>query len=100
VRGLSYRKDGEIINNPDAPSITDPDEIPFAAKFIKEHLCVTDYVFPAALFPSIQIFTGRGCTARWNFCVYPQTLHGHRYRFRSPEKVIGEIEYIVKIFPK
>ena len=58
-----------------------------------------DNVFPAAAFPSIQIFTGRGCPAQCNFCVYPQTLHGHRYRLRSPENVIGEIEYIVNNFP-
>lgn len=79
--------------------ITDLDEIPYAAEFIKRRLCVTDYVFPAAAFPSIQIFTGRGCPAQCNFCVYPQTLHGHRYRLRSPENVIGEIEYIVNNFP-
>ncbi len=93
VRGLTYRKDGEVVHNPDAEHITDLDEIPYAAEFIKRRLCVTDYVFPAAAFPSIQIFTGRGCPAQCNFCVYPQTLHGHRYRLRSPENVIGEIEY-------
>lgn len=99
VRGLTYRKDGEVVHNPDAEHITDLDEIPYAAEFIKRRLCVTDYVFPAAAFPSIQIFTGRGCPAQCNFCVYPQTLHGHRYRLRSPENVIGEIEYIVNNFP-
>ena len=99
VRGLTYRKDGRVVHNPDAEHISDLDEIPYAAEFIKRRLCVTDYVFPAAAFPSIQIFTGRGCPAQCNFCVYPQTLHGHRYRLRSPENVIGEIEYIVKNFP-
>jgi anaerobic magnesium-protoporphyrin IX monomethyl ester cyclase len=99
VRGLTYRDGETIIHNPDAEHITDLDEIPYAAEFIKRRLCVTDYVFPAAAFPSIQIFTGRGCPAQCNFCVYPQTLHGHRYRLRSPENVIGEIEYIVKKFP-
>ncbi len=101
VKGLSYRSDtGEVLNNIDAEHITELDEIPYAAKFIKEHLCVTDYVFPAAAFPSIQMFTGRGCPARCNFCVYPQTLHGHRYRLRTPENVIGEIEYILENFPE
>ena len=55
VRGLTYRKDGEVVHNPDAEHITDLDEIPYAAEFIKRRLCVTDYVFPAAAFPSIQI---------------------------------------------
>lgn len=100
VLGLSYRENGQVVHNPDAPHITDLDEIPYAAEFIKRHLCVTDYVFPAAAFPSIQLFTGRGCPARCNFCVYPQTLHGHQYRLRSPENVIGEIEYILANFPE
>ena len=101
VKGLSYRDEtGAVVNNPNAEHITDLDEIPYAAKFIKEHLCVTDYVFPAAAFPSIQMFTGRGCPARCNFCVYPQTLHGHKYRLRTPENVIGEIEYILENFPE
>jgi radical SAM superfamily enzyme YgiQ (UPF0313 family) len=100
VRGLSFRRDGAVVHNPDADQIAELDEIPYAAKFIKEHLCVTDYMFPAAAFPSIQIYTGRGCPARCNFCVYPQTLHGHKYRLRSPENVMGEIEYIIKNLPE
>lgn len=100
VFGLTWRKNGEIVSNPDAELITELDEIPYAAQFIKEHLCVTDYVFPAAAFPAIQIFTGRGCPARCNFCVYPQTLHGHKYRLRTSENVIGEIEYILLNFPE
>ena len=99
VRGLTYRENDSIVHNPDAELIPDLDQIPYAAEFIKEYLCVTDYVFPAAAFPAIQLFTGRGCPARCNFCVYPQTLHGHKYRLRSPEHVIGEIEYIVENFP-
>jgi radical SAM superfamily enzyme YgiQ (UPF0313 family) len=99
VKGLTYRSGNQVLHNPDAAHIENLDEIPFAAQFIKEHLCVTDYVFAAAAFPSIQIFTGRGCPARCNFCVYPQTLHGHKYRLRSVENVIGEIEYIVTNFP-
>ena len=100
VRGLTWRNNGQIIHNPDAEHITDLDNIPYAAEFIKRHLTITDYVFPAAAFPAIQIFTGRGCPAQCNFCVYPQTLHGHQYRLRSPENVIGEIEYIIKNFPE
>ena len=100
VRGLTWRKDNQILHNPDAELIENLDEIPFASQFIKEYLSVTDYVFAAAAFPSIQIFTGRGCPARCNFCVYPQTLHGHRYRVRSVENVIAEIEYIVRELPQ
>lgn len=101
VKGLSYRDSaGNIIHNEDMAPIEDMDAIPFAARFIKEHLDVGDYVFPAAALPEIQIFTGRGCPARCSFCVYPQTMHGHKYRARSAENVVGEFEYIVRELPQ
>lgn len=40
--------------------IEDMDTIPFAARFIKEHLDVDDYVFPAAALPEIQNIHGQG----------------------------------------
>ncbi|EGW38473.1 radical SAM protein [Desulfosporosinus sp. OT] len=100
VDGLTYRRSGNLIHNRDAEYITELDEIPFAAEFIKKHLDIMDYSFPAASYPSIQIFTGRGCPARCNFCVYPQTLHGHQYRLRSAQNVIDEIKYIAANFPR
>lgn len=99
VKGLTYRKDGKIVHNPDMEHITDLDELPFAAKFIKEHLDHRDYFFAAGRYPAIQIFTGRGCMAHCNFCVYPQTMHGHQYRLRSPENVVAEFQYIADNFP-
>lgn len=97
--GLTYRQDGEIHSNPDMPFIEDIDEIPFASRFIKEHLNYKDYFFGASFYPEIQIFTGRGCMAHCNFCVYPQTLHGHKYRLRTPENVVEEFQYIADNFP-
>lgn len=100
VLGLSFRQDNEIIDNDDRPYIDDLDKIPFASKFIHERLNVKNYFFAASNNPAIQIFTGRGCPARCNFCVYPQTIHGHRYRLRSIDNVISEYKYIVKNIPE
>ncbi len=100
VCGLTYRDSrGKILRNPDAGYIEELDRIPMAAPFIKKYLDVMDYVFPAASYPAIQIFTGRGCPAHCNYCVYPQTLHGHKYRLRSPENVVAEFQYIAENFP-
>ena len=99
VEGITYRKGGEIRSNPDMPYITDLDEIPYAAEFIHRHLNYKDYFFAASEYPEIQVFTGRGCMARCNFCVYPQTMHGHEYRLRTPENVVGEFQYIAEHFP-
>ena len=98
VMGLSYVDNGEYIHNPDAGFIDNLDDIPFASEFIKKHLNYRDYFFAASAYPEIQIFTGRGCPARCNFCVYPQTMHGHRYRLRSAQNIIAELKFISKEF--
>lgn len=100
VDGLSYRLENNIIDNSDRTPIENMDEIPMASKFIKEHLDICDYVFPAATYPAIQIFTGRGCPARCNYCVYPQVMHGHKYRERSVNNVVEEFQYIADNFPE
>lgn len=99
VKGITYRENNEICSTDDMPFIEQLDDIPFAAEFIKKHLNPRDYFFAPAAFPEIQIFSGRGCMARCNFCVYPQTMHGHKYRLRTPENVVAEFEYIAQNFP-
>lgn len=101
TQGITYRtSDGDIHANEDMPYIVDMDKVPFASKFIKNHLDVYDYFQPVATYPEIQIFTGRGCPFYCNFCLYPQTMHGHEYRFRSSENVVEEFEYIANNFPE
>lgn len=100
IKGITYRENGEIKQTIDAEHIENLDDIPMAAPFIKKYLDVKDYVFPAASYPAIQIFTGRGCPAHCNYCVYPQTLHGHKYRLRTPEHVVEEFKYIAENFPE
>lgn len=99
VRGLCYRSGDEFVRTAPMPPFKDLDEIPFAAQFIKENLNERDYFFAAATYPSIQIFTTRGCPFRCNFCVYPQTMHGHAFRARSAQSVVDEFEYIAANFP-
>ncbi len=100
VRGITYRDEaGQYKSNEDMPYITDMDDVPFAAEFIKKHLDVHDYFIPASQFPEIQIFTGRGCPFHCYFCLYPQTMHGHQYRTRSAKSVVREFEYIAENFP-
>ncbi len=99
VKGLYMRTENNIIFTGEADHIKNLDEIPFASKFIKKHLNIKNYFFAAAAYPEIQIFTGRGCPAKCYFCVYPQTMHGHEYRLRTPENVIDEMIYIRDEFP-
>lgn len=99
VRGLCLREKEKYIRTSAMPPLKNLDELPFASQFIKEYLDEKDYFFAAATYPSIQIFTGRGCPFRCNFCVYPQTMHGHAFRARSAKNVVAEFKYIADNFP-
>lgn len=100
VRGLCIKDGNTYRRTAPMPAMRNLDEIPFASEFIAKHLDPRDYFFAAATYPSIQIFTGRGCPFRCNFCVYPQTMHGHAFRARTAENVVAEFEYIANNFPE
>jgi radical SAM superfamily enzyme YgiQ (UPF0313 family) len=46
------------------------------------------------------MYTGRGCPAQCTFCLWPQTIGGHKYRVRSPQNVADEMAYMKKMFPQ
>lgn len=103
VLGISYKdKGGKIIHNPNRPlsESQDLDETPFVTEVYKRHLNVRDYFLNHALYPMVQIFTGRGCPYQCTFCSWPQTFMGRKYRFRSVENVADEFEYVVNELPE
>lgn len=104
VQGLSFRAPGEggqeqIIHNADRPFIEDLDRLPWVSPVYKKHLRISDYFNPNARFPMVTLMTSRGCPFRCRFCVYPQTLTGRKFRFRSVENVIEELKYVKEAFP-
>jgi radical SAM superfamily enzyme YgiQ (UPF0313 family) len=99
VNGLYYWRSGEVVGTAERPLIKDLDEIPFVSRIYRRFLKAENYFNPNALFPMVTITTSRGCPFRCIFCVYPQTMMGHRMRLRSVGNVVNEIEYIVGAFP-
>jgi anaerobic magnesium-protoporphyrin IX monomethyl ester cyclase len=100
VQGLSYRRNGEIIHNPDRPYIRDLDALPFVSEVYRRHLRIEDYFYSIARYPEVTIITGRGCPHRCVYCLWPQTLTGHGYRRRSVANVADEFEFIVRELPQ
>ncbi len=100
VLGITFRQKGVIVHNNDRPKIKALDDIPFVSSVYKKHLNIKNYFFAASDYPMLQIFTARGCPFRCFFCVYPQTIHGHVYRTRTPENVVAEFEYIKRNLPE
>lgn len=99
IRGISFNSGDGINSNPKRPRIESLDELPFLSKVYKKHLNYRNYFFSAAEYPMIMLITGRGCPAHCHFCVYPQTMHSHKYICRSIENIIEEIKYIKTEFP-
>jgi radical SAM superfamily enzyme YgiQ (UPF0313 family) len=63
-------------------------------------LRVEDYYIGYLRHPYVSLYTGRGCRSRCTFCLWPQTVGGHRYRTRSAEHVLGEMARIRELFPQ
>ena len=85
VRGITFKNSkGEVIENSDQPYIHDLDILPFASSVYKKHLNIKNYYYGHIRYPMLSIFTSRGCNARCNYCLYPQTMFGN-FRSRSPK---------------
>jgi hopanoid biosynthesis associated radical SAM protein HpnJ len=100
ISGLSFRKEGRIIHNPERELIQDMDTLPWVADVYHRDLEIERYFIGYLLHPYVSLYTGRGCPAQCTFCLWPQTIGGHRYRVRSPENVAAEMAYMKKLFPQ
>jgi hopanoid biosynthesis associated radical SAM protein HpnJ len=101
VDGISYRDAaGTIIHNKDRAILENMDSLPFVSDVYKRDLRMEDYFIGYLLHPYVSLYTGRGCKSRCTFCLWPQTVGGHRYRTRSVEHVIAEVKQIQRDFPQ
>jgi hopanoid biosynthesis associated radical SAM protein HpnJ len=100
IRGLSYRTDGRLTHTPDRPVLENMDALPFVTPVYKRDLTVEHYAIGYLEHPYVSLYTGRGCRSRCTFCLWPQTVGGHRYRTRSPDHVAEEMALAAKLFPQ
>ncbi len=100
VEGLVFWQGKKLIANKPRKPIENLNALPFVSRVYKEFLNPKDYYFAAADYPMVMIMTGRGCPFGCSFCVWPQVMHGLRYRFRSPENVAREFKYIQENLPQ
>ncbi len=101
VRGLTYRgSDGLVRHNPDREPVLDWDTMPSVLPVYRRDLDVRRYSIGYLLHPYISFYTGRGCPAKCTFCLWPQTIGGHRYRAKSPQTVVAELQEGHALFPE
>jgi hopanoid biosynthesis associated radical SAM protein HpnJ len=100
ISGLSYRDaDGRIVHNPARAILENMDELPFVAPIYQRDLNVQSYFIGYLKHPYVSFYTGRGCRSKCTFCLWPQTVGGHRYRVRSAQNVLAEVAWIKEHMP-
>ncbi|WP_375460571.1 hopanoid biosynthesis associated radical SAM protein HpnJ [uncultured Enterovirga sp.] len=101
IKGLSYRNgSGVVMHNEDRPVMHDMDSLPFVTPVYKRDLKMENYFIGYLKHPYISFYTGRGCKSRCTFCLWPQTVGGHRYRTRSVGHVIEEVKFVLQAYPQ
>jgi anaerobic magnesium-protoporphyrin IX monomethyl ester cyclase len=96
IGGLAYSKEGKTIKTAKREVLRELDSLPMPAwdliniePYKNTWLKNWDYF-------SMNVATTRGCPFKCNWCAKP--IYGNRYNSRSPEKVVDEIEYLIKQF--
>jgi hypothetical protein len=100
IDGISYRRNGEIVHNPERAILHDMDQLPFVVDVYKRDLVIEDY-FIGYMLPPLRIDLHRtwlqitaALSARGQ-----QTIGGHKYRTRSPSEFIAEMRRAKEYFP-
>ena len=100
IKGLSYRNaQGVIVHNENREVLENMDALPWVTPVYKRDLTIEKYFGGYLKHPYISFYTGRGCKSRCTFCLWPQTVGGHRYRVRSVENVVAEMKWAKEAFP-
>ena len=101
IKGLSYRDaDGRIVHNLPRPMVENMDDLPFVAPIYQRDLKINNYFIGYLKHPYVSFYTGRGCRSKCTFCLWPQTVGGHRYRVRSAANVLAEVKWIKENMPE
>jgi hopanoid biosynthesis associated radical SAM protein HpnJ len=101
IKGLSWRdSQGGIVHNPEREILMDMDQLPWVTPVYKRDLTIEKYFGGYLKHPYVSFYTGRGCKSRCTFCLWPQTVGGHKYRVRSVENVVEEMKWAKQAMPQ
>ncbi|MGE0065438.1 MAG: radical SAM protein [Methanobacteriales archaeon] len=89
VKGIAYRKGSKLKINEPRPLIKDLDRLPFPAR----HL-IPFHEYETSNEEAGGMITSRGCVYSCEYCS-SSLIMGKKFRFRSPENVVDEVEELV-----
>jgi radical SAM superfamily enzyme YgiQ (UPF0313 family) len=93
IMGVSFIRDGKVVNNPEAPLIKDIDSLPpfpyhRFVEFSERMDSIKKYDFG-------NLLSSRGCPYKCSYCSI-RMMSGNTYRYRSPEKIVEELRVLVE----
>ena len=88
INGITFRKNGQIIQTQDREFIENLDNIPRPAH---HHFPLEKYRIFGKMF--LPIITSRGCPYQCSFCVTSQ-IFGKKFRARKPKNIVDELEWL------
>ncbi|MCK4602983.1 MAG: radical SAM protein [Phycisphaerae bacterium] len=97
VAGLIFRRDGQVVVNPQRPYVEDIDSLPMPAYDLIGD--IRKYAPPPCnykLLPVANIITSRGCPNQCTFC--DNSTFGRKVRMRSAEGIVDEIELLIRTY--
>ena len=96
IKGVSYKYDGEIFDNPLMPLIKDISTIPFPARDLLDIADYPGYHYKKRERDTSLVST-RGCPFNCVYCSNPVwKLQRPWYRTRTPKNIADEIEHIIQ----
>lgn len=93
INGIYYKNNGEIVKTPRREWIENLDELPFLAVDLFDSRFYHSVKMLSRATPNFHFESSRGCTGTCTFC--NKNISGNRFRAKSPERVVAEIEYVL-----
>ena len=94
VDGLAFKENGNIIRTPPRQILKELDSFPMPAWDLIDIPLYKKIWMENHGYFSLNIATTRGCPFKCNWCAKP--IYGNRYNSRSPQKVVREIEFLMR----
>lgn len=93
VKGLTFKKDGKIVENPPREFIENLDELPWPAYHLLPISRYKTRSYSDNGKQWVSMCGSRGCPSLCNFCAAP-VLHGRKARMRSPQDIVSEMKHL------
>lgn len=97
IDGTVFKTQGHVVQNKPRAQILDLDVLPFPARDLLPIEKYTPLPNQYKRLPSVHMLAIRGCAFSCDFCSNP-AVFGHKFRARSPKKVVEEIKHLIEVY--